>query len=222
MMLFKNLIYDKPFLIDRRIDCNNNEQRLYLEKTFFKVKGTDQYFIKCYLMTNSGKMICQGFIYFYLDFINCTSEYIETLVKPEYRNSGIASLLTASWIKLCLENGIYNLGTIKKQRKPFLLYLLKTYSFELQDTNVYKRSNNSIHICKKQNDLTKYLLFDNPSQKLTFKGSSILKGDNYLILDSLDQRTMILDSVMLSNRYFLQDENKAYNKAVKTYSLFKK
>ena len=73
---------------------------------------------------------------FYLDKENKTSEFIGIGVAPEYRDLNIGSFLIASWIDLCLNNGYDFLGANKKQRKPFLLYLLKTYGFEIFDKSI--------------------------------------------------------------------------------------
>ncbi len=214
MESIKRVEYNKKLLLLKDLVCMDFNQRLYVEKSFCKQVNCDQYFIKAYKLENNS-LVCQGYIYFYIDMENKSSTYIGTKVKEEYRNMGIASLLTSSWIKFCLDNDIYNLNTNKKQRKPFLLYMLKSYSFELDDINKYNLSNFNIHICKKEDELTKYLLFDNLRQKENFIKGKIYLADNYQVLDELGQDTQKLDTILLSNIYYVQDNDFAYDKSVK-------
>lgn len=214
MNLVERIDYNRRILLFDNLEDNNYRQKIYIEKSFCKDNKKDQFFIKIY-RDNNGNLECQGYIYFYLDLINRTSTYIGTYVKPEFRNHGIASLLTSCWIMLCLNNGIYDLTTNKRQRKPFLLYLLKTFYFELNDASKYVSSRYNIHICQKGNDPTKYLLFDNLIQQETFLHSNVYSGDNYKIITEPDDDTTILDTVLLSNVYNGQDNEEAYKRSLK-------
>ena len=194
------------------LSCYGLKQDLYIEKTFSELLNASFYFIKAYI-TKDGVMDCQGYIYFFVDVEQNCSTYIGTYIKPVYRNMGLASLLTSSWINFCLENNLYNLKTNKKQKKPFLLYMLKTYGFELDNIDDYKTSLFNIHICKKEDSLIKYLFFENLKQRVSFEKGKTFKEDNYSIIDSLDNETEKLDTIILSNIYYLTDEDKAYQKS---------
>ena len=212
-----------------------------LEKSYFKKNNVDQYFIKVY-RTELSKTSCIreniGYIYFYLDQVCKKSSYIGTYVKPEYRSIGLASLLTAYWIKICLDDGFDFLTTNKVQRKPYLLYILKKYFFEIADTDKYSLSKHTIHICK-DGDEEKFLLFKNREMARNFQHGKIYQEDNYKImffddlcngivlddvqneknissnniqkvLEKVKNRVQLLDSVLLSNIYSLKDSNSAY------------
>ena len=220
-MMLQNLDYNSRMSILNTIDMNGNFLRLTLEKSYFRQLQKDQYFIKAYTIID-GNLICLGYIYFYIDFDTMTSEYIGSLIKDEHRNNGLASLLHACWIDLCLQNGLEHLQTIKNQRKPFLIYLLKKNAFEIEDPSLYDRLSYTIHICKKDDDPSKYLLFKSPKAAEHFKRGTIYAHDNYQILDSLDRDTQILDSVLLSHRYYAFDNEETYQNAEMTLSRYKK
>lgn len=203
---------DKILLLESSLD--EYRQRIYFEKSLFKSNEKDQYFIKAYKLEN-GILNCIGYIYFYIDEEEKMSTYIGTYVKKECRNSKIASLLTSMWIKFCLENGIYNLNTNKKQKKPFLIYLLKKFNFDLEDKDEYQRSKYNIHICRRMFEPDKYLLFQNEKQKETFIRGKTYREDNYKVIDSIDFDTEKLDTILLSTIYELKDENEAYKKSLK-------
>lgn len=214
-MLLQQLNYSDMKILNDKLFFQGNPIRIYLKKSYLQSASKDQYFIYLYKVNSNSNMDCQGYTYFYLDFETKTSEYIGTYIKPEYRNNGLASLLTSSWIKLCLDYNISHLKTIKKQRKPFLLYLLKTYTFELPDISFYQTSTNNIHLFRKDNSNEKFLLFDNSKQKDTFKKGKIFHEDSYKIIDKLDSSFEKVDTVILSKKYFLQDEETAYQKALR-------
>ena len=215
--------YNKEFLIDEN---KTTKQRVYFTKTKFTPGDTnkqyDQYFIKIYEQTEKGSYKCQGYIYFYLDFLKRESRFIGMFVNPEYRNQGIAQLLVSYWITFCLDNGLYDLKTARKQRKPFLLYLLKKFKFDLLNINEYKTSPNTISICREGIALDKCLYFKNPIQAETFKQGKIKHGDNYIILDRLTADTEVLDEVLLSTLYVSHDENTAYVRAHNLIDCFQK
>jgi len=205
------IIYDKPYLI--REFCRNNEQyKLYFVKTKDKATGLDHYFFKLYTKNNIDGFCCIGYIYFFLDFIKRESLYIGSYVKEMYRNNGLASYLLATWIQFCLDYGIINLKTNHAQRKPFLLYILKKFSFEIKDIEKYIYSPYTILILKPISLEEKWLYFKNKGYQATFMRGKIMRADNYIIHDNLENK-IILDTILLSNPYELQDENKAYERA---------
>jgi len=215
MKALEDIPYNKTFLIDRDYNIENYESRIILEKTFHKANAMDHYFLKLMRLTSSGNLECIGYIYFYIDFLKNESKFIGTYVKPEFRNNGIASLLVSNWIKLCLDNGIYNLETNKKQRKPALLYLLKNYSFELENPEIYQTSFFTIDICQGIEDKIKYLHFKSDKPKMEFLHSSIMREGNYHVLDNIDDNFIILDNVLLSNPYYIKNDNEAYSRSLK-------
>lgn len=216
MNLF-NMPYNKKILIYEKYE---ERERVYFEKVYFPHKSVDQYFIKLFKLNKSGTYLCDGYIYFYLDLVNKESNFIGLWVKPERRNEGLAQLLISYWVNLCLENGIYYLNTIHKQRKPFTLYLLKKFKFDLLNIKLYESSLNTINICKCLDNDVKCLYFKNPLQAETFKNSKILEGDNYLILDSLTEEIQVLDQVLLSTLYTLKDNNEAYKRSLNLIEKF--
>ncbi len=210
-MMFKltdDIPYNKHIFIDTIIN-QDNVYRISLEKTFFKCNNLDQYFIKIY----DKDMGCVGYIYFYLDFNTKECHYIGMYVKDEYRNLGFASLLMSYWLQLCLDNDFYSCKTNKKQRKPFLLYLLKTYGFEIPNPTIYRISPHLISIYKDLDSSLKCLLFKNELQAENFKHSSIMHGDNYQIITNPGLSHIYLDDVLLTHKYALQDLEMAYNKS---------
>lgn len=212
MQLLENLAYNKEILFDRSFYYNGCSQRVYLSKSLLKSNKRDQYFLKVCLVRNN--MICQGYIYFYLDFLKKTSHFIGLYVKPEYRCTGLASLLISNWVQFCLDNDFNTLTTNTKQRKPFLLYLLKTFGFEIFDVEKYLTSPYTIYICSEKDHMEKYLLFKNERQAEAFLHSSIMQHDNYRIIEELKNGMHILDNILLSTTYCLQNEDKAYMKSL--------
>lgn len=217
MFNFFNMPYDKPILI-----CKNSitRQRICLEKSRFTQCDTDQYFIKILQTTPNGNYLCQGYIYFYLDFLMRSSDFIGMYIKPDARNLGLAQLLISYWIGICLDNGIYDLKTIPKQRKPFILYLLKKFKFDLNDTSKYQTYPNVISICHDEFINGKCLYFQNPKQSATFRCGKINAGDNYVILDELTSNTVVLDKVILSTPYESTDESVMCTKSHKLIRSF--
>jgi len=212
-----NIPYDKMIIVKEK---EFKKQRVFLQKTKFTAKDLDHFFIKIYIVNKYGNYVCQGYIYFYVNFLEKESNFIGVYVNPEYRNEGIAQLLISYWVTICLDNGIYNLNTIKRQRKPFILYLLKKFKFDLIDTQKYETDHNTISICKNSISNKKCLFFKNPEQAETFKNGNIKNGDNYNILEIITEDTQILDHVLLSNLYFSKDDNKAYTRSLKLINEF--
>lgn len=216
MNLF-NMPYNKKILIYGNYE---ERERVYFEKVYFPHKSVNQYFIKLFKLNKYGTYLCDGYIYFYLDLLKKESNFIGLWVKPERRNEGLAQVLISYWVNLCLENGIYDLNTIHKQRKPFILYLLKKFKFDLLNIKLYESSLNTINICKCLDNDVKCLYFKNPLQAETFKNSKILESDNYIILDSLTEDTEVLDQILLSTLYTLKDNDEAYKRSLNLIEKF--
>lgn len=221
MINIRKLDYSKPTLIDM-----TDTHKLFIEKTFFKALNTDQYFIKLYKRSDprhNGNDINQGYMYFAVDYDEKQSHFIGTYIKPEYRGNGYSSLLVSKWIQVCFENGITDLTTISKQRKPFILYLLKCFTFELNNPSCYQTYGNNIYVCRNSQDKDKskkYLVFQNKEQETRFIRSPIAKEDSYHVLPGIEPHIILLDTVLLNNPYDLQDENEAYQRSMKRYDRF--
>lgn len=221
MINIRKLDYNKRILLDE-----TDTHKVFIEKTFFKALQSDQYFIKLYKkgdIRHNGNEVNQGYMYFYVDYDSKQSYFIGTYIKPEYRSNGYSSLLVSKWIQTCFENGITDLTTISKQRKPFIIYLLKCFTFELNDPRCYQTFGNNIYICKSslgEENSKKYLVFQNKEQEKRFISSPIAKEDSYHILPSIEPHVTLLDTVLLNNPYDIQDENTAYKMSMKRYNVF--
>jgi len=222
MNLINQLPYNRNVLYNNLAEYNGQKQEIYFQKSHMTKNDKDQYFLKLYSLDENHAQVCQAYIYFYLNSDTKTSDFIGVYVKPEYRNLGFSSLLVSTWIQFCFNNGYNFLGTNKTQRKPFLIYLLKTYGFELWDNLIYQTSNYVIHICKKENDNTKYLIFKNQEQKESFMRGKIAKEDNYKAIEQLGKNMSYLDSVVLSMKYNLLDGQKANEKSTLVLNKYKK
>lgn len=243
MSVFNNLDYNNEKIITEFFDNQNHYHRLTLSKSLFAPLNKDQYFLKMYTYDYNGNYTCQGYTYFYLDDLNKTSIFIGAYIKPEFRGQGISSYLIANWINICANEGYTKLATNKSQKKPFLLYLLKTFGFEIDNVNQYSVCFDNIFIYRNFNDKEhKYVLFKSPSHAKYFENSKVYKNDNYVILNpehpnmSLeelkkisdspalisDRSLQFLDQVLLSREYTLQDENKACQRVLKTKNKYRK
>lgn len=175
----------------------NYNQNLYLKRAVDDGSNRPKFYISVFSNIN-GQLIHQGYLYFYLDYKAKASYFIGIQVEPEYRNLNIGSFLVASWIDLCLNNGYDFLGVNQKQRKPFLLYLLKTYGFEIFDKSLYDIRMDVITICKSVNpdDKRKFLLFKDSRHEKIFIKTNVYKTDNYEIVHNQSD-VIDLDSVIL-------------------------
>ena len=168
---------------------------IYLMKANDDGSHRPKYYLRAVTNIN-GVEVIQGYLYFYIDYDTKTSEFIGIKVHEEFRDLNIGSLLVSLWIDLCLNNGIDFLGSNKKQRKPFLIYLLKTFGFEILDKGLYKNSKDLISICRRDNDPSKLLLFRDSKHERAFKSTNIYTEDNYEILTSFDGVTHLDDIIM--------------------------
>ena len=172
-------------------------QDLYLKRANDDGSNKPKFYISVYSNIN-GTLVQQGYLYFYLDPKTKTSNFIGIKVDEKFRGLNIGSFLIASWIDLCLNNGYDFLGAHEKQRKPFLLYLLKTYGFEILDTTLYHTRPDVISICRSLDatDKRKFLLFRDFRHEKNFSGTNIFKTDNYEIVQN-PKSVIILDDVIL-------------------------
>ena len=179
----ESLEFGDKFLYSDKYFSGDYNHELYIKKSIDDGSNKPKYFINAYSNIN-GELVRQGYVYFYLDQETKTSSFIGVKVEDEYRNLNIGSFLIASWINLCLNNGYDFLGVNQKQRKPFLLYLLKTYGFEILDISLYYTRPDVISLYKSEDkkDLRKYLLFRDSKHEKAFIGTNIYKTDNYEIV----------------------------------------
>lgn len=221
MNRFENLPCKNPTIFKDNLEFQNCPQHITLSKYICNADINDRYYLRANVV-KENQLISLGYLYFYIQPALSQSEFIGVGINEAYRNYGIASLLIASWINLCLDEDINHLKTTAKQRKPFPLFLLKKYHFDVQNPQVYQTSSRVVHICKKENSSQKYLLFKDKHEELRFQRSNIMTSDNYHILDTSDTPFTIIDTVALSTPYFLEDQEKAYQKALKTYKRYQK
>lgn len=175
----------------------NYSQDLYLKKSVDDGSNKPKYYISAYSNIN-GMLLQQGYLYFYLDYDKKTSSFIGLKVEDEYRNLNIGSFLVACWIDLCLNNGYNFLGTYEKQKKPFLIYLLKTYGFEILDKSLYQTRPDVISILRDidTNNKKKYILFKDENHERRFIETNIYKTDDYKIVHDTYNK-ILLDNIIL-------------------------
>lgn len=197
MNIIKNMDIDSSILYaDNYFSCDYNHI-IYLKRVPVDSNNKPKFYLNIYTVVD-GKLLKQGYLYFYIDFEAKISSFIGVGIKPVFRNMNIGSFLIASWIDLCLNNNIYYLDANEKQKKPFLLYLLKTYGFDVFDKSLYDTRTDVISICKSVDvcDKRKFLMFkDNKYEKL-FINTPIFKTDNYEIIHNLENFDE-LDKVIL-------------------------
>ena len=132
---------------------------------------------------------------------------------------------------MCFNNGYDFLGANKKQRKPFLLYLLKTYGFEIFDKSMYEYRDDVITICKgyEKEDKRKILLFKDLKHEKSFMSTNVYKTDNYEIVHdkkgiiTLDDIIMPLQNMSKEQiQYWLLNYELAIDKTLKVMSRHKR
>lgn len=230
LSIIENMQPNDKVLYSDRVFSKDFDQKLFLRRSIDDGSNRPKYYLN--VLTNiNGKLVQQGYLYFYLDYEKKTSDFIGIKVNEEYRNLNIGSFLIATWIDLCFNNGYNFLGTSEKQRKPFLLYMLKTYGFEILDRSLYDKRPDVITICRSIDllDRKKYLLFRDPKHESNFKQTNIYSHDNYETVHNTDGM-ILLDNVVLplqSRRrnlapYSLLDAIKAEEKSKITISNHKK
>jgi len=192
-----------------------DDEKLYsfnLKKNLGKTEVINQYHINVNC-TFQGKQEKVGYIYFYMDEILKESHFIGMYVSDNHRGHGLGTKLISAWLKLCWDNDFFNLATNQKQRKPFLLHILKKFGFEIRDTRRYDLSSSTICICRGLDPNKKYLLFKSSIQGADFQKQAIFERDNYEILPFKSEEYQIIDRVLPLNIYHLINHEEAYNKA---------
>ncbi len=223
--LTEDMPYKTPILVNK-VCINGIIYNIY----FYKVLGDrrngnyipelSHYYLEVYKdnYKEGERVEIEAYIYFYLDFKKRETRYIGTFVKEENRNLGFASLLTALWMEICINNDFYYYATNKKQRKPFLIYLLKRFNFEIDNIEDYDTLLNTIYICRFIDSYLKCLYFKNPYEARNFKLSNNMKKDNYKIIDSdtFNSDDIIkLDRVLISKPYQVHDLDESYKRVRK-------
>ncbi len=183
MDIFKKLEVDKRSLYSDSYFSGEFNQLLYLKRAVDDGSHKPKFYISAFAYIN-GELRLQGYIYFYLDFETKRSDFIGMAVNPEFRGLDMSSLLLSSWIDVCLNNGVEELGAHHKQKKPFLIYMLKKFGFEIDDMRLYRTSDALITLLRDPDfsNRTKYLKFKSPNHERSFIGTNIYKTDNYVVL----------------------------------------
>lgn len=203
MGILQRLDIGDSILYSSNYFSGNYNHDLYIKRVISNEGEKPKYYINLFTKIN-GEWIRQGYLYFYLDHDYKISEFIGVNVRNEYRNLNIGSFLIASWIDLCLNEGYDFLGANKKQKKPFLLYLLKKYGFDIFDKSLYLSRNDVITICKsKSDDKAKFLLFKDKDYEKRFILTNVFKEDNYKAVENKNE-VVLLDDVIVT----LQDHTR--------------
>lgn len=196
MSILENMNPKDQIIYDDRAFSGDFDQTLYLKKATGNANQDPMFYIRAFTQIN-GEPTQQGYIYFHLNSENKSSNFIGVKVEEEFRNLNIASFLVASWIDLCLNNGYDFLGANQKQRKPFLLYLLKRYGFEVLDKSLYETRPDVIAICRDfEAPKKKLLLIKDEKHKKAFSKTNIFKEDNYHIVHDT-HGIVVLDNIIL-------------------------
>jgi len=197
MGIIENLNDGDKLLYEEGFFSGEYNQDLYLKKAIDDGSHRPKYYISACSLIN-GVLVQQGYLYFFLDHTEKTSYFIGVKVEEQFRNLNIGSFLVSSWIDLCLNNGYNFLGVHHKQRKPFLLYLLKTYGFEVWDKSLYTTRPDVISLYRSLdfNNHQKYLLFKDEKHEKTFAGTNIYKTDNYEIIHAPQGMTHLDDVII--------------------------
>ena len=220
MNFLERMPYKSSILYEDDLKFQDKNLKTYVSRHCSETDVHDHYYLRMNIMKQDGTKKQLGYLYFYIDDKN-HSKFIGLMVNPEYRNCGLASLLISEWIQLNLNEGLENLETIPKQRKPFLLYMLKRYSFELGNLETYQTSDRAVSLYQKEDSLEKYLMFRHKGEEKRFQNSNIMKTDNYVIIEQLEENMTWLDDVVLYSPYYLQDKEKAYQKSIGTYNKYR-
>ena len=169
----------------------------------------DIYTIRLNKITNGYRNdIVAGYLYFSVDELKKSSSFYGVKIRSSYRGKGILNYLVSRWIEICLYNGIENLCTISRQRKPILLYSLKKMSFELKDLSLYGQGHD-VYICKDKIKGGKVLFFENRKEGEEFAKSTINKETSHIIIPERSDRYEELAKLILENPYFAEDIDKA-------------
>ena len=209
------------------------KQRIFYDSLYRENEEILIYFSKCssandmprFYFSFYEKETLVAYIYFYLNMGGGrTSKFIGMYVAKEKRNEGYAKLLLSTWIQFCLHHSVETIQTIERQRKPFIVYLLKTFGFDLLNEEEKQKDRRKIAICKRENSCSKCLHFHDKNQEMGFINSHIMKEDNYDVLSLLDLENPdihVLDHILLLKSYISYDNEKTYEKAKQIIKKYK-
>lgn len=203
------MTYSMPVLSDTKKGvyleetCSDYQLMTFIVKT--RDVDIDKYDIRLIRLSRGNrKPLVVGNMYFSCDLDKKESYFYGVMVRSSYRNKGISNYLISRWIEICLQNDIENLYTIRKQRKPILLYSLKKLSFELEDQSLYNQGHNII-VCKDNTTGEKAFYFEDGLDEDIFTSSTINIETPHKIIPEIDSRYSVLDEVVLGHSYFAQD-----------------
>ncbi len=228
--LITNLNFGEKKIYSLDYFSGDYNHTLYLMKSNDDGSGRDKYYLQLYTIIN-GVPTLQGFIYFYLNEQYNSSHFIGMRVPEEFRNLNIGSLLMSLWIDFCLNYDYNYIGVNHKQNKPFLLYMLKQYSFDVYDLSLYDSRLDVIYIHRAidLSDTTKYLTFKDKRHEKTFTQTNSFKMDNYKIVTDpfsvYETGKVILPLQNIKRNpvdYYLKDKDDAALRAEKVMSNHRK
>ena len=197
MKICNNLLYGDKILLTNRVFSGEYNQIINLKRAKEDIFGYPKYYLEIDTIINNN-IVHQGYLYFYLDNYAKTSFFIGLKVEENFRHLNIASLLIATYLQFCFNNGYKYIKMYHKQRKPFITYLLKTYGFEVNDLSLYEKRNDIINIYRDYDyDIkTKLLLFKDPKHEDNFLKTNIYQDDDYEIIHDEDEG-IYLDKIIL-------------------------
>ena len=201
--------YSMPVLYDMKKEVYPEDVCLDYQLMTCIVKtrdvDVDKYDIRLIRLSKGNrKPLVVGNMYFSCDLDKKESYFYGVMVRSSYRNKGISNYLISRWIEICLQNGIENLYTIRKQRKPILLYSLKKLSFELEDQSLYNQGHNII-VCKDNTTGEKVFYFEDKLDEEVFISSAIYMRTPHKIIPEISSGYSVLDRIILSEPYIAQD-----------------
>ncbi|MCI8575049.1 MAG: hypothetical protein HFI09_01115 [Bacilli bacterium] len=219
----KNLVdlekmpYKQNLLLRDDLIFQGKRQQIYFSKHTCDSEEMDRFYLKLITKCDKGVLEKQGYLYFYLDMDSLTSKLVGFSVKDEYRNTGLGSLLISSWLLFCMDQGILKITSHHKQRKPFLIYLLKKFYFESMSNASYIKATRKVYICKLLDYMDKYVIFEDKYEREHFSRINVIERDNYRIADFYTPGIEILDEIILGISYELKDKEQGYKRALRIY-----
>ncbi len=211
----ENLEYKKRILYEQFYTSTGQVNIHFSKYRDVNDKNGDRFYFRLY-EEGLDDEIEIGYLYFYMHAKEKETKFIGLLINEKFRNQGYAEVLLSIWITFCLNMGLERIQTIDKQRKPFTLYLLKKFTFDVLDKNLYQTKRKIIDICRREDDMTKYLHFHDCNQEQGFRNSHIMREDNYELLSDSEfkeEDVLKLDQIFLLKPYLLQDKEIGYQKA---------
>lgn len=176
-----------------------------IEKTRDFSRQVDFYFIKFNRIGHGNRNDrVVGYLYFTYDESKKSSAFYGAKTRSSYRGKGILNYLISRWIEICLCNGVEDLYTTSKQRKPIFIYSLEKMSFEIKDLSLYDQGHN-VYICRDVITNQKVLCFDNKEDGELFASSTINKETPHIIIPEMSDRYEFLARLLLENPYYAED-----------------